>query len=171
MHWQAGQTFWLWVSGVAFMQLLNIYNKNNWIGFTLTVVFVLWSISCTRRRWVVVTLTCAAGNCSESSYGSSGIHCLCSKHHRIYSVQWKMEVSHYFRISFINVQPYKYYTPIQRRESSSHELCPTEYWGSVGDSQTPRELCSHRLGRRWKNLPVFSQPGRRYAASYNRRVD
>lgn len=30
-------------------------------------------------------LTCAAGNWSESSYGSSGIHCLCSKHQRIYS--------------------------------------------------------------------------------------
>lgn len=62
----------------------------------MTIVFVLWSLSCTRRHWVVVILTCAAGNWSESSYGSSGIHCLCSKHHRIYSGQWKMEVSHYF---------------------------------------------------------------------------
>lgn len=76
-----------------------------------------------------------------------------------------------YRISLIIFQAYKYYTPTQRRESSSHELCPTEYWGSVGDSRTPRELCSHRLGRRSKNLPVFSQPGRRYAASYKRRVD
>lgn len=34
-------------------------------------------------------LTCAAGNWSESSYGSSGIHCLCSKHQRIYKGQIK----------------------------------------------------------------------------------
>lgn len=34
---------------------------------------------------LVLVLTCAAGKWSESSYGSSGIHCLCSRHHRIYS--------------------------------------------------------------------------------------
>lgn len=31
--------------------------------------------------------TCAAGNWSESSYGSSGIHCLCSKHQRIWEIK------------------------------------------------------------------------------------
>lgn len=45
------------------------------------------------RIIVLVAPTCAAGNWSESSYGSSGIHCLCSKHHRIYS-----QINHMLRM-------------------------------------------------------------------------